>query len=136
MSETFLKVYTDGSCLYKKNRECSIGFVIKNTWSDIIFEHSEKIGKGTNNVAEFTALSRALDKLLYMDIEEDEIEFFSDSQLLVNGINKKFNFDKTLPLKLLMEQIRSKLMKINKPYTVSYIPREENKEADSLTKKN
>ena len=134
MNNTFLKVYIDGAS-WGNPGKCSIGIVIKDNWSDNILEHSEMIGKGTNNFAEFSAFSIALTKLLFLEFNEDEIEFFSDSKLLVDGINKKYNFKKTPPLNKLMGKIRNKLKMLEKPYSVIYIPRESNFEADLLTKK-
>lgn len=133
MSNTFLKVYTDGAC-WGNPGKCSIGIVVKDNWSDNVLQHSEMIGKGTNNFAEFSALNVALTKLLYLEYNEEEIEFFSDSRLLVDGVNKRFNFKKTPPLNKLIGKIRNKLKMIDKPYTVNYIPRGANSEADRLTK--
>lgn len=133
-TNSVLKVYTDGSCLHKQKKQCSIGFVIKDDENETIFEHSEKIGKGTSNIAEFTALDRALEKLSYIDLEEDEIKFFSDSELLVNGINKNYNFSNSPHLEKILSNIKKKLRLIEKPYSINYIGRELNSEADRLTK--
>lgn len=93
-------------------------------------EISEYIGKTTNNVAEYTALIKGLQEALKHEVEE--IEIFSDSELLVyqiNGIYKVRN-KKLIPL---YEKVKELLNKFKK-YQISHIYREENSVADKLAK--
>lgn len=93
-------------------------------------EISEYIGKTTNNVAEYTALIKGLQEALKHEVEE--IEIFSDSELLVyqiNGVYKVRN-KKLIPL---YEKVKELLNKFKK-YQIAHIYREENSVADRLAK--
>ncbi len=52
-----IEVYTDGACSGNPGL-CGIGIVFK--YGDTIKEHSEFIGHGTNNIAELSAVLKAL----------------------------------------------------------------------------
>ena len=104
------------------------GFVIK---VDNITIHSEGgyIGIATNNIAEYTALIKALE-WLEMNKKNENIDFFLDSNLIVsqlNGIFKVKNAD-IREFVLKARQLEPSFKKI----TYTHIPREKNKEADAL----
>lgn len=89
---------------------------------------SEYIGIATNNIAEYTALIRGLEKARALGVKK--IEILLDSELLVrqiNGIYKVKN-EKLLPLWM---QARNILKDFDK-YKLTHVLREYNKEADSL----
>lgn len=74
-------------------------------------EISEYIGKTTNNVAEYTALIRGLQEALKQNVQE--IEIFSDSELLVrqlNGIYKVRN-NNLIPLYRKAKELLAKFKK-------------------------
>ncbi|WP_353684807.1 ribonuclease HI family protein [Thermodesulfovibrio sp. 3907-1M] len=93
-------------------------------------EISEYIGKTTNNVAEYTALIRGLEETLKQKVQE--IEIFSDSELLVRQINGvyKVRNKKLIPL---YEKVKELLTKFKK-YQIFHVYREENFIADRLAK--
>jgi len=65
----------------------AIGVVIRDN-DDIIEMHAEKIGKATNNVAEYMALIRALQ--LASTYTKDELTCYLDSELIVKQLLGKY----------------------------------------------
>jgi len=65
----------------------AIGVVIRDN-DNIIEMHSEKIGKATNNVAEYMALIRALQ--LASTYTKDELTCYLDSELVVKQLLGKY----------------------------------------------
>jgi len=91
---------------------------------------SEYIGNATNNVAEYSALIRGLEKVKSLGIET--IDIYLDSELLVkqmNGIYKVKNKN------LYSLWIRAKKLSANfKSCKITHVRREMNAEADSLAR--
>ena len=92
---------------------------------------SEFIGTTTNNVAEYTALIRALE--IAKKRGAREVEIFLDSELIVKQLNGQYRV-KNKGLQPLFEKVKLLLSEFN-VITISHIPREKNKEADDLSKK-
>ena len=63
--------------------------------------------------------------------EIESIEFYSDSELIVNQINFEYRV-KEPELALLNNKFPVLAKKLNKPYSVFYIERSKNKNADKL----
>jgi ribonuclease HI len=91
---------------------------------------SENIGIATNNIAEYTALIRGVEKARSLGV--CRIKIFLDSELLerqINGIYKVKN-ENLMPL-----WVRAKdLLKEFDDYRVVHVRREKNKEADALAR--
>ncbi len=122
------ELYTDGAS--KGNPGYSgIGFVIKKEGC-IIEEKSEYIGITTNNVAEYTALLRGLERAHELGIKN--IRVFSDSELMVKQINGIYSI-KNEKLKGLAAKIMHLITTFDS-FVLKHIPREENKLADKLSK--
>jgi ribonuclease HI len=86
------------------------------------------IGINTNNVAEYEALLMVLEAALENGVESIEVR--SDSELLVKQNKGEYRAKNHNLAKRL---IRAKnLEKMFKSFTISHVPREENKEADRL----
>lgn len=96
--------------------------------------YSEYLGKATNNEAEYRAVVFALKKAKQLFGKEKannlEIEIKSDSELLVNQLNGRYKIkDQDLqPLFFEIWNLKSDFAEVK----FVQIPREENKEADSL----
>lgn len=86
--------------------------------------------KQTNNWAEYEAVILALGKCLEMMLLGHDIEFRLDSQLVVEQLKGNWKI-KEAGLKTQAGKVRS-LLKDFGTVTFTYIPREENKEADRL----
>lgn len=110
-----------------------IGVVIK--YGDIVKELSEYIGEATNNVAEYTAVAKALE-WVKKNIKDDDIviDFSLDSQLVVEQLNGRYKM-KNEGLKPLFWQIRDLIMELGGKVAFTHIPRTENTEADKLVNK-
>ena len=106
-----------------------IGAVLRNDRGDIVAEISKYIGPATNNKAEFLALIAGLERALELGAEHVDIN--SDSELIVRQIEGKY---RSKAMKPLFDQVVSLLGEF-KSYTVQHIPREQNKEADALSKR-
>ncbi|MCS7164475.1 MAG: ribonuclease HI family protein [Thermodesulfovibrio sp.] len=122
------KIYCDGASSGNPG-DAGIGCLI--LFDNKRIEISEYIGKTTNNVAEYTALIKGLQEALKQNIQE--IEIFSDSELLVyqiNGVYKVRNKN-LIPL---YEKVRNLLSNFKK-YQIFHIHREDNSVADRLAKK-
>jgi len=86
------------------------------------------LGKETNNVAEYTALIKALEKAKSLGLSRLRIN--SDSELLVKQVNGEYRV-KNDDLKWLSEEAKG-LMRQFKSVAVHHVRREQNKRADEL----
>ncbi len=106
----------------------AIGATIKDEQGGLIAGISQGIGRATNNQAEYRAVIAALGKAIKLGAEEVDINL--DSQLVVRQIIGEYRV-KNPALKSLYQQVRQKLNLLN-GFTIAYIPRRQNKEADRL----
>ena len=85
----------------------------------------------TNNVAEDTALARALEWLVANNLVSEKVEIKSDSKLVVNQLAGiyKVKGKRIIPLYKQVLLLKTKFSDIE----IRWIPRGENKEADRLT---
>lgn len=133
-----IKIYTDGGSSGNPGPS-AIAFVVYQD-NKIIFKYSQTIGKATNNLAEYTALIKALEWLKnYLQLPSfspflSRIKIYSDSSLLINQINGFFKV-KNAPIRDFILQIRCLENQINVPIVYQHIPRWKNKITDSLVKK-
>jgi len=86
------------------------------------------IGQATNNVAEYTALVKALEAAKHIGAEQ--LTVFSDSELLVKQINGRYKV-KSEQIRPLFRQAVDLLGEFEN-WKVRHITREKNKEADEL----
>ena len=122
-----ITVYTDGASRGNPGKS-GIGVVIKNSDNKVIHRIKKYFPRLTNNQAEYQALITALDYVCDNNIKK--ARFFTDSQLLSNQINGSWKVKHPEIIKLYKEAY--KLTKKLDEFKISYIPREENSEADSL----
>ncbi|MFH1562150.1 MAG: ribonuclease HI family protein [Nitrospirota bacterium] len=105
-----------------------IGVAIYNEKEDLIAQISEFIGKTTNNVAEYSAVIKALEYALSQNTKN--LTIFSDSELIVKQLNGEYLIKNTT-LKTLAFKASELMDKFTK-VKIIYIPREKNKLADKL----
>lgn len=86
------------------------------------------IGNATNNEAEYLALIKALN--LALEDNKKSIEIYCDSELLCNQITGSYKIRSKKLLPLYKEAMR--LINNFNSFSIEYIPREKNKEADKL----
>jgi len=109
----------------------AIGVTIKDEQGKLIAAISQAIGRATNNQAEYRAIIVALEEAIRL--QSEQVELFSDSELLVRQINGRYRV-KNVALQPLYQQVKQ-LQGQLKSFTITHIPREENTEADSLANK-
>jgi len=136
MSKTveLLEINTDGGSRGNPG-PAAIGVIAKSE-GRVIFTLSEKIGENTNNVAEYTAVLRALEKIAAEGLYTEKIRFVLDSELIVKQITGLYKVKQT-HLMVLHQQIIDlikKLRAIGQIKLISFVNvlRDKNKEADRL----
>lgn len=129
-----LKVYTDGASRGNPGHS-GIGITVYDENNFIIKTYKEYLGVCTNNQAEYKALIKSLEVIKKMitdgEAELNEIEFYSDSELIVNQINFDYRI-KEVDLALLNNKFHVKIKKLDKPFKIFYIERAKNKNSDRL----
>ena len=85
-------------------------------------------GVSTNNEAEYKALIRALKISITNGLKN--LKVYSDSELLCNQINGTYKV-KSDTLKNFYKEVTNLIKKVN-TFSINYIPRAKNKEADKL----
>jgi len=106
----------------------SYAVVMRDPNGKIILELGKKLGRDTNNVAEYYALLAALDYAATHNIRALRIR--SDSELLVRQMQGRYKV-KSPDLKPLYERA-SKLARQFEYFVVEHVRRESNREADAL----
>jgi ribonuclease HI len=126
--KTDLVAYVDGASRGNPG-PAGIGVVIADDEGNVLKEIAEPVGRTTNNVAEYSALIRALEEVRAMG--GNGIQVYTDSELLARQINGQYQVRKRhlFPLftraKDLMEQFdRAR---------VTHVYREQNTHADRLS---
>lgn len=127
-----LNVFTDGGARGNPGY-AGIGFIIiDNETGKVVKSFKKKIGIATNNVAEYTAVLEAIKWISENYLSSElSIQFFSDSQLVVNQLKgnykiKNFNLKKfVLKIKELEKEIKGNIF-------YQLISREKNRQADQL----
>jgi ribonuclease HI len=124
-----LTIFCDGGSRNNPG-DAAYGFVVYKEGKEI-FKNGEKIGIATNNVAEYTAIVKALIWVKENMTTSTEVHFFLDSALAVNQMKGIFKV-RNEGLRSLYFTVKSleKIMGIKTVYTA--IPREKNKEADRM----
>lgn len=106
----------------------SYAVVLRDPAGKVVFQLCKKLGRQTNNVAEYYALLAALDYAVNHGIKGLRIR--SDSELLVRQMRGHYKV-KSTDLKPLHERA-SKLAKQLEYLILEHVPREMNREADAL----
>ena len=97
-----------------------------------ILEESDYLQNKSNNYAEYTALIRAVDYAI--QVNYDDVTIHSDSKLIIEQLTGNWNV-KSPDLLELYKTAHSKIKKLKAlgvKVTLKWIPREQNKHADSL----
>ena len=129
-----IKVFTDGASKGNPGR-AGIGVIIYDENDFILDSYKEYLGTATNNQAEYKALIKSAELINRLiekkETEFDKVEFYSDSDLMVNQVN--FDYQVKEPeLALLNNKFHVKMKKLAIPFSIAHIDREKNKAADRL----
>ena len=106
----------------------AIGATIKDEQGKLIARISQRIGRTTNNQAEYRAIIAALEEATRLGARQ--VELNSDSELVVKQIKGEYRVKKA-SLKPLYQQVKQ-LQSYLESFTINHIPRQQNKEADRL----
>ena len=125
-----LIIHADGASLGNPG-PAAIGATIKDEQGNLLARISQRIGRATNNQAEYRAIITALEKAISLGAKHVKVN--SDSELVVKQINGKYRVKKAT-LKPLYQEVK-KLQSLLEGFTITHIPRQQNTEADNLANK-
>ncbi len=125
-----IRVYTDGASRGNPG-PASIGVVIERNGEKV--ELWERIGEATNNVAEYQAVLKALGYLIRHGWVDEPVELCTDSELLYRQLTGRYRV-RSPSLRPLYERVRQLARKLP-GLRFRWVPREENRGADALTRK-
>jgi len=119
-------VYFDGGSRGNPG-PAAVGWVLV-TSEGIVTEGSERIGRATNNQAEYAALVRALE--IARDLGFDAVEVRGDSELVIKQVRGAW---KTNDPDLRESRVRVReLLEAFDEWSITHVPREVNERADNL----
>ena len=124
-----IHIFCDGGITTNPGGTATFGWIARQG-QHIIAQDSGIIGTGegmTNNIAEYQALIQALQWAA--SLSPSQIFIYSDSQLIVNQVNKTWRCH-SADLAPLQHKARTLLKSVNA--TLCWTPRENNAEADRL----
>jgi ribonuclease HI len=106
----------------------AIGVVVRDAGGEVLEERGERIGRATNNVAEYRALLLGIE--LGAAHGATELELIGDSELIVRQVEGRYKVkDPT------MRELHTKVKKALEDFdswTIRHVRRESNAEADRL----
>jgi len=121
-------LYTDGASRGNPG-PAAIGVVIKDGQGRVLARISRRIGRTTNNQAEYRAIIAALEEALRLGTARVEVK--SDSELAVKQINGRYRV-KNPGLRPLHQRVRE-LRHSFQSFAITSISRRQNVEADRLS---
>ena len=109
----------------------AIGATIRDDQGKLLAIVSQRIGRATNNQAEYQAIIMGLEKAIGLGAKN--VKVMSDSELVVKQMNGQYKVKNTelRPLYQKVVQLTGSL----ESFKISYIPREQNKAADAQANK-
>ena len=127
-------IYTDGGSLNNPG-QAAYAFVIYFD-NKLEYQFSEAMGIATNNIAEYTGLIKALEKLKeYKQTHTiEKIFVFADSELMIKQLNGLYKV-KNGELQAKVFAVRALEQELGISITYTHVLREKNKLTDSLVKK-
>ncbi len=140
-----IELYFDGACEpINPGGTAAYGWLLKKD-GEKLQEGSGVVGRGpgmTNNLAEYMGLIEGLKAFFNLNVK-DKLMIYSDSSLVANMVGKKWGWNKKktkwrphekMPhLKKLLDQVL--ILLEGADYEIHWIPREQNADADALSKK-
>jgi len=106
----------------------AIGAIIRDEQGKVMATISQSIGRATSNQAEYRAVITALETAIRLGARQ--VTLRSDSELVVRQLNRRYRV-KAAALKPLYQQVRQLSGQL-RGFTITHIPRQQNREADNL----
>lgn len=122
-----LVVHVDGGARGNPG-PAAIGVVVSTSDGEVLDELAETIGTATNNVAEYRAVLRGIERAA--DLGAAEIELVNDSELVARQLTGAYKV-KHPAMKPLYEQAISALRGFDR-WDIRNVPRADNARADAL----
>lgn len=122
-----LIIATDGAARGNPG-PAGIGYLITDEEGQVLAREAAYIGETTNNVAEYTALIRALQRAL--TIGQGGVKVQTDSELMARQLNGEYRIRQPHLVPLYQEAVS--LLRRFGQYQIQHVPREANREADRL----
>ena len=106
----------------------AIGAVVQDGGGEVLEERGERIGRATNNVAEYRALLLGIERA--RELGASELELIGDSELIVRQVKGEYKVkDATL------RELHGEVMRALRPFdgwSIRHVRRAENADADRL----
>jgi ribonuclease HI len=106
----------------------AIGVVVRDGSGEVLEELGERIGEATNNVAEYKALLRGIERAA--EHGGTELELIGDSELVVRQVEGKYKV-KNAGIKPLHADVKRALQSFDS-WSIRHVRRAENADADRL----
>jgi ribonuclease HI len=106
----------------------AIGVVLSGPGGEVLEERGERIGRATNNVAEYRALLAGIE--LAAAHGASELELVGDSELVVRQVEGRYKV-KDATMKELHAEVKAALRPFER-WSIRHVRREHNAEADRL----
>lgn len=125
-----LTIYTDGGA---RGNPGPAGIGVYICGEGIDERIGETIGIATNNVAEYSAVLRAVEQIISLQGNHTitNLKFFLDSELVQRQLIGQYKV-KDVTMQQFHRQILAKLKELGLPYSFTHVKRELNKVADAL----
>ena len=108
----------------------AVGVVVSDPDGAVLDEYAERIGVATNNVAEYQALLRGIERAAALGATD--VEFVNDSELVAKQVNGVYKV-KHPAMKPLHEEATSALRRaFGGGWRIRSVPRAQNARADAL----
>ena len=130
MSTEKLIIYTDGAARGNPG-PAAIGVILKDETGKALANISRCLGATTNNQAEYQAIIAGLEKAISLSAKNVTIK--SDSELVVKQINGLYKIKNTALRPFYQKVVQ--LIGSLESFSITYIPREQNRKADELANK-
>jgi ribonuclease HI len=122
-----LVVHVDGGARGNPG-PAAIGVVVSRPDGEVVEEVGETIGTATNNVAEYRALLRGLERAAALGARE--VEVVNDSELVAKQLNGAYRVKHPAMRPLYLEAVET--LRSFEKWLVRSVPRAENARADGL----
>ena len=132
-----ITMFTDGGARGNPG-PAATGVVIKNEDDEVLHEFGNYLGTSTNNEAEYKALIAGLDYVAQnFNDKPINLSCYLDSELVVKQLNGlyKVKSDTLRPFYLKAVNIKEELTDNGSGVSFNYVPRKQNKHADSIVNK-
>ncbi len=106
----------------------AIAVVVQDGAGEVLEERGEKIGRATNNVAEYRALLLGIERAAALGASE--LELIGDSELIVRQVKGEYKV-KDAALRRLHDEVKRSLADFES-WSIHHVRREQNAEADRL----